>query len=84
MYEVEQESIEVYDPTQWLYRPVYVSIDGNWPGAVLAAAKLDRAEIIVVVGDCLSGTCVYSDDADIASSPWWAAQVRERRRFLGR
>lgn len=80
----DQEDYVVLDGNDWLYKPIEVGYNGDWPAAVLAAGKLDRAEVIVTTSGTLTGVCVYSDDPDVASSPWWASQIREVRRAYGR
>ena len=69
---MEYENIEVYDSASDNCVPIHVSKSGNWPEAILAAAKLPRVEIVVTEGWRDYGTVVYSDDPDVMSGRWWA------------
>lgn len=78
------EEIEINDLTSDMIIPVFVDMSGDWPGAVLAAAKLERAEVIIRVDRTSVGTCVFSDDDYEHSSPWWRAQIGHWRSYIGR
>lgn len=78
------ESIEVIDLCSDMIVPVFVDQNGDWPGAVLAASKLERAEVNVITNGGLTAITVFSDNPDEYCSPWWAQQIGHRRHFLGR
>lgn len=78
------ELLEVNDLASDMIVPIFVDSNGDWPGAVLAAARCDRAEVNIITGPGMYCVTVYSDDYDLYSSPWWAEQIQARRRYLGR
>jgi hypothetical protein len=81
---MDDDLIEVYDTKQETPFCVYVSIGADWNVAILAAAKCTSAEIVVTSDRTEDGLVVYSDEPGTYSSPFWADQVQERRRWLGR